>query len=122
MTMSSSGRKPLSQEWKDGFLAAHKSLNDMKERSGEDLAIYALAEAGAIGERQLGYFRFGVGQDGMHWHRYKWTAGPLAGRYTFGSGPSIESSLARCCAAVHEVEAGKRKAHSDTGYRTKQPK
>lgn len=117
MSGHDSTRKPLSQEWKNGFLAAHEGLRNAKERSDEDLTIYALSEAHESLQECTGYVRMGFGQDGLYWVRWKWTAGGLEGRYTFGSGVSLAGALANCMGAKAEVEAGKRKAHLDTGYR-----
>lgn len=119
MPSHSNTKKPLSEEYRRGFLDAHKSLSDMKERSDEDLAIYAISEAGHIAATSGGYWRIGFGADLRYWARWKWTTGHLEGRYTFGGGLSIHEALAQAAGRVHAVEAGKEKALVDTGYRKK---
>jgi len=81
-----------------------------------------LAEAQYQLEKKTGYFRVGMGSDGLTWARYKWTLGQMEGFYTFGSGSFLADAFAQVCVRVQEIEAGKAKATKDTPQRKYPPK
>lgn len=87
------------------------------EQESDDIASFALAELSVILERRSGYLRVGLGKDALVYARYKWTQGPHADCYTFGSGSTLGLAIAQVCERVHEVESGKRKPTPDTGYK-----
>lgn len=84
-----------------------------------DLSTYALEEAASLAH-QPGYYRMGYQHKGAcYWASWKWTAGALAGHYTYASAATLAEALAVVCAHQLECEAGKRKATVDTSYRKK---
>lgn len=89
-------------------------------RQGDDLMSFAFDDAEAQLERDCGYYRFGKDyRTGERWVRYKWTTGPHADRYQFGSGVTLAIALAACNQGVSDVERGIRKGILDRGYRSR---
>ena len=73
----------------------------------------ALEEAERVLQTQKGYFRIGAGADGLVWARWKWTQGPLAGRYVFSRNNSLSAALEEVCRNAGDVISGKRAAALD---------
>ena len=110
-------RKEYNHAYNSGYYAGQAAAAKQMESDADDLSAFALAELALILSRKEGYVRIGAGTDNLLWVRYKWTEGPHADHYTFGSADSLSAAVAQVCERVHEVESGKRKPSRDTGYR-----
>jgi hypothetical protein len=109
--------KEYNYAYNSGFYAGQEQARKQMESESDDIASFALAELSLILARGSGYLRIGLGKDSLAYARYKWTQGPHADCYTFGSGSSLGLAIAQMCERVDEVESGKRKPTPDTGYR-----
>lgn len=109
--------KEYNHAYNSGFYAGQSAVRLQLENDQVDISTFALADLELILSRKEGYARIGVGADAAYWVRYKWTEGPHADHYTFGSDISLGAAIAQVCVRVHEVESGKRKPTRDTGYR-----
>lgn len=109
--------KEFNYAYNSGFYAGQADAARQLASETDDIEQYALAELALVLSRKEGYVRLGCDATGIFWARFKWTAGPLAGHYTFGSGTSPGLAFAQVCEHVHEVDAGKRKPSKDTGYK-----
>jgi hypothetical protein len=67
----------------------------------------------------VGYFRAGRSGNGHYWVRWKWTAGPHAGRYSIGGHTTLRNAALVCLADVSAVESGKKVAPLDVGYKSR---
>lgn len=109
-----------------GFRAGYKKGIEDERRINagvsSDLVDFAFGETQLLLSQKTGYIRLGQGSDNLVWARYKWTCGPMADHYTFGSGAFLSDAFAQVCLRVQEVEAGKRKATLDTKWRKYPPK
>lgn len=95
-----------------GALEALSQGSNETERAFD--ALNTLAELQSLLETREGYVRVGTDAAGLFYVRWKWTAGSLAGRYTFGSGQSLGAAVEAALANVSAVLAGKLKATMDT--------
>lgn len=111
--------KEYNYAYNTGFYAGHEQARQALEQNQDDGTTFAIAELQLVLSRQEGYLRIGQGRDGLIWARWKWTAGALAGRYTFGSDSSVSVAISQVMLRVHECESGKRKATLDTGYKSR---
>lgn len=109
--------KEYNHAYNSGFYAGQEQARKQMEQNTDDVASFALAELGLILERGSGYLRVGLGKDTLAYARYKWTQGPHAGCYTFGSGSSLGLAIAQVCERVEQVESGKLRPTPDTGYK-----
>lgn len=114
-------RKPLSAAFKATVAASRSSDADQPTEEARHAHQLVLEEAEGVlsSVHRKGYFRIGKGQDKLYWVRWKWTAGELAGHYTFGSGDTLGLALDQALERVWACESGKRHAHRDEGYRPK---
>lgn len=76
-----------------------------------------IAELEAVSDRSAGYWRLGKSQNGHYWVRWKWTQGPEAGRYAIGGHSTLTLAIAACLADISLIEAGKKQAPLDVGYK-----
>lgn len=109
--------KEYNHAYNSGYYAGQAAAAQAMEQNTDDLSSFALAELALILSRKTGYVRIGQSTDNLIWTRYKWTTGPYADHYTFGSGDTIGAAVAQVCERVGEVESGKRKPSRDTGYK-----
>lgn len=108
--------------FRDGYKRAQEDFNERLKNTATDLDTFAIEETAAILAQRMGYFRVGMGADGDYWTRYKWTRGPLEGLYTLASGQTLGLAFSQTAEKVHQVEAGKLKAHPDKPARKYPPK
>lgn len=114
-------RKPLSRAFIAEVTASSvvgSEAQQMEARHAHQL-VSEEVEAILSPMARQGYVRLGIGRDKLYWARFKWTAGPLSGKYTFGSGETVDMALDQMCERVYACESGKRHAHTDEGYRAK---
>lgn len=116
-------RKPLSNGRKAELAALSYTATVTPAEEAQNAHQLVLSEVEAIlsDRNRKGYFRVGISNEGAYWVRYKWTNGPLVGKYTFGSGDTVGLAFDQVVERVYACESGKRHAHTDEGYRPKKP-
>lgn len=120
--MPASKKDEISREaYREMFHRVQAELNQLKQdivrNQTTTEAFWEEAEATVV--NSAGYYRFGRSRNGHYWFRFKWTEGPLAGRYAIGGHSTLCNAFLACQTDIDLCLSGKKVPPLDVGYKGK---
>lgn len=120
--MAQREKDPISREaYRSMYHAVQEELRALKQALRDGTAyeddLWSEGEA-SMGEA-VGYYRMGKSLNGHYWVRFKWTQGPLAGRYAIGGHNTLRNAFCACQSEIDACLSGKKMPPLDKGYAAK---
>jgi len=113
-------REGISKEmWEKKYHEAQAEIHSLRSQlvSADTSKDAIIDELEGLADREKGYGRWGRSLNGHYWVRWKWTAGPLQGRYAIGGHSTLAYAFLACLADVSMCERGKKEPPLDVGYK-----